>query len=142
MDTQELYRRGLAIRKEIFGKEAVDKRMAAVGDYGAPLQNIVNAYAYGDIWARPGMERKTRSLIVLAMTAAINRPAEFKVHVNGALNNGTPAAWSVKVGMGTFVTIKAVTPDGSWASERQRWWRVRTCSGVRRRLLASSRSEP
>jgi len=80
MDTQELYR--------IFGKEAVDKRMAAVGDYGAPLQNIVNAYAYGDIWARPGMERKTRSLIVLAMTAAINRPAEFKVHVNGALNNG------------------------------------------------------
>ena len=88
MDTQELYRRGLAIRKEIFGKEAVDKRMAAVGDYGAPLQNIVNAYAYGDIWARPGMERKTRSLIVLAMTAAINRPAEFKLHVNGALNNG------------------------------------------------------
>lgn len=88
MDTQELYRRGLAIRKEIFGKEAVDKRMAAVGDFGAPLQNIVNAYAYGDIWARPGMERKTRSLVVLAMTAAINRPAEFKVHVNGALNNG------------------------------------------------------
>src|SRR5882762_3896692 len=91
MDTQELYRRGLAIRKEIFGKEAVDKRMAAVGDYGAPLQNIVNAYAYGDIWARPGMERKMRSLVVLAMTAAINRPAEFKVHVNGALNNGLHA---------------------------------------------------
>lgn len=88
MDTQELYRRGLAIRKEIFGTEAVDKRMAAVGDYGVPLQNIINAYAYGDIWARPGMERKMRSLVVLAMTAAINRPAEFKVHVNGALNNG------------------------------------------------------
>ena len=88
MDLQELYRRGLAIRKEIFGTEAVEKRMAAVGSYGAPLQNIVNAYAYGDIWARPGMERKMRSLVVLAMTAAINRPAEFKVHVSGALNNG------------------------------------------------------
>ena len=88
MDTQELYRRGLANRKEIFGKEAVEERMAALGDYGAPLQNIVNAYAYGDIWARPGMERKMRSLVVLAMTAAINRPAEFKVHVSGALNNG------------------------------------------------------
>jgi 4-carboxymuconolactone decarboxylase len=88
MDMQELYRRGLAIRKEIFGEEAVEKRMAAVGDYGAPLQNIVNAYAYGDVWARPGMERKVRSLVVLAMTAAINRPAEFKVHVHGALNNG------------------------------------------------------
>ncbi|HEX9395620.1 MAG TPA: carboxymuconolactone decarboxylase family protein [Burkholderiales bacterium] len=88
MDTQELYRRGLAIRKEIFGNEAVEKRMAAVGDYGAPLQNFINAYAYGDLWARPGLERKTRSLVVLAMNAAINRPAEFKVHVNGALNNG------------------------------------------------------
>jgi 4-carboxymuconolactone decarboxylase len=88
MDTQELYRRGLAIRKEIFGTEAVEKRMNAVGDYGAPLQNIVNSYAYGDIWARPAMERKIRSLVVLGMTAAINRPAEFKVHLNGALNNG------------------------------------------------------
>lgn len=88
MDMQELYKRGLGIRKEIFGKDAVEKRMAAVGEYGAPLQNIVNAYAYGDIWARPGLERKMRSLVVLAMTAAINRPAEFKVHVAGALNNG------------------------------------------------------
>jgi 4-carboxymuconolactone decarboxylase len=88
MDIQELYKRGLAIRKEIFGKEAVEKRMQAAGEYGAPLQNIVNAYAYGDIWARPGLERKMRSLVVLAMTAAINRPAEFKVHVSGALNNG------------------------------------------------------
>jgi len=88
MDMQELYKRGLGIRKEIFGRDAVEKRMAAVGEYGAPLQNIVNAYAYGDIWARPGLERKMRSLVVLAMTAAINRPAEFKVHVAGALNNG------------------------------------------------------
>jgi 4-carboxymuconolactone decarboxylase len=88
MDTQELYRRGLAIRKEMFGTEAVEKRMTALGEYGAPLQNIINAYAYGDIWARPGMQQKTRSLVVLAMTAALNRPAEFKVHVNGALNNG------------------------------------------------------
>jgi 4-carboxymuconolactone decarboxylase len=88
MDLQELYRRGLALRKEIFGKEAVEKRVASVGEYGAPLQNVVN-YAYGDIWARPGMDRKTRSLLVLAMAAALNRPAEFKVHVNGALNSGS-----------------------------------------------------
>jgi 4-carboxymuconolactone decarboxylase len=88
MDTRELYKRGLAIRKEIFGTEAVDKRMKAVGDYGAPLQHIVNAYAYGDVWARPGMERKIRSLVVLGMTAAINRSTEFKVHMNGAINNG------------------------------------------------------
>ena len=88
MDTQELYRRGVAVRKEIFGSEAVEKRMGALGEFGAPLQNMINAYAYGDIWSRPGLDRKTRSLIVIGMNAAINRAAEFKVHVNGALNNG------------------------------------------------------
>ena len=88
MDTQELYKRGLAVRKEIFGTEAVDKRMNALGDFGAPLQHMINAYGYGDVWSRPGLDRKARSLVVIGMNAAINRPAEFQVHVNGALNNG------------------------------------------------------
>jgi len=88
MDIQELYKRGLALRKKIFGDETVEKRMSAIGEYGKPLQHMVNAYAYGDIWARPGLDNRIRSLVVLGMTAAINRPAEFKVHMNGALNNG------------------------------------------------------
>jgi 4-carboxymuconolactone decarboxylase len=88
MDTQELYKRGVAVRKQIFGADAVDKRMAALGEYGAPLQQMINGYAYGDIWSRPGLERKMRSLVVIGMNAAINRAAEFKVHVAGALNNG------------------------------------------------------
>ena len=88
MDTQELYRRGIAVRKEIFGAEAVEKRMSALGEFGAPLQQLINTYGYGDVWSRPGLDRKTRSLIVIGMNAAINRPAELKVHVNGALNNG------------------------------------------------------
>ena len=88
MDTQELYSRGLAVRKQLFGAEAVEKRMGALGEFGAPLQNMINSYAYGDVWSRPGLERKIRSLVVLAMNAAINRAPEFKVHVNGALTNG------------------------------------------------------
>ena len=91
MDTQELYRRGLAVRKQMFGAEVVEKRMAALGEYGEPLQQMINAYGYGDVWSRPGLERKIRSLVVLGMNAALNRPAEFKVHVNGALNNGATA---------------------------------------------------
>ena len=91
MDTQELYRRGLAVRKQMFGADAVDKRMGALGEFGAPLQQMINAYAYGDVWSRPGLERKIRSLVVIGMNAAINRAAEFKVHVNGALNNGCTA---------------------------------------------------
>ena len=88
MDTVELYRRGVAVRKEIFGNEAVEKRMHAHGEYGKPLQHMINAWGYGDVWSRPGLSRKIRSLVVLGMNAALNRPAEFKVHTHGALNNG------------------------------------------------------
>ena len=91
MDTQELYRRGLAVRKQMFGADTVEKRMAALGQYGEPLQHMINAYGYGDVWSRPGLERKIRSLVVLGMNAAINRPTEFKVHVNGALATGATA---------------------------------------------------
>jgi len=62
--------------------------MNALGEFGKPLQNIVNAYAYGDVWIRPGLPLKIKSLAMLGITAAINRPQEFRVHMNGALNNG------------------------------------------------------
>ena len=88
MDTQELYRRGVDVRKQIFGSEAVEKRMGALGEFGAPLQHLINTYGYGDVWSRPGLERRIRSLVVIAMNAAINRATEFRVHVNGAINNG------------------------------------------------------
>ena len=88
MDTQELYERGLALRKNMFGNEAVDARMQSMGEFGAPLQHIINAYVYGDVWARDGLDQRSRSLAMLGITAAINRPAEFRVHVQGALANG------------------------------------------------------
>jgi 4-carboxymuconolactone decarboxylase len=91
-DTRDLYARGLRRRKKMFGDADVDKRMAASGEFGAPLQNIINAYVYGDIWERDGLSDATRSLVMLAITAAANRPAEFRVHAKGALANGcTPA---------------------------------------------------
>ena len=88
MDTRELKKRGLKLRKEMFGEKAVKQRMSAAGDFGKPLQDIINAYAYGDVWSRAGLEPRIRSLVVLAMMAAANRPAEFSVHVRGALANG------------------------------------------------------
>ena len=87
-DTNELYARGLARRKKMFGEPEVERRMAASGDFGAPLQNIINAYVYGDIWERRGLPDAVRSLVMLAITAAANRPAEFRVHAKGALANG------------------------------------------------------
>lgn len=91
-DTRDLYARGLKRRKKMFGDADVEKRMAASGEFGAPLQNIINAYVYGDIWERDGLSDATRSLVMLAITAAAHRPAEFRVHTKGALANGcTPA---------------------------------------------------
>ena len=91
-DTRDLYTRGLKRRKTMFGDADVEKRMAASGEFGAPLQNIINAYVYGDVWERDGLSDAARSLVMLAITAASNRPAEFRVHAKGALANGCTAA--------------------------------------------------
>ena len=91
MDVKRLYELGLNLRRKMFGGKAVDERMSALGEFGEPLQNIVNAYAYGDVWSRPALPLKTKSLAMLGITAAMNRPQEFRVHVNGALNNGCNA---------------------------------------------------
>ena len=88
MNMQTLYQRGLKLRQALFGEQTVAARMSAAGDFGEPLQNIVNSYCYGDVWSRPGLSMQTKSLAVVAMTAAIDRPKEFCVHVKGALKNG------------------------------------------------------
>ena len=92
VDTGELNARGLLRRKAMFGEADVEKRMAAAGDFGAPLQSIINGYVYGDVWERTGLSSDIRSLMMLAITAASNRPAEFRVHAKGALANGCTRA--------------------------------------------------
>ncbi len=88
MDTQELHDRGLKLRRELFGAAAVEQRANALGEFGAPLQHIINAYAYGDIWSRPGLPLAIKSLAMIAMMAAAGKPAELRVHLKGALKNG------------------------------------------------------
>ena len=88
VDASEMYARGLRRRKQMFGEADVERRMTASGEFGAPLQNIINAYVYGDVWEREGLADDMRSLVMLGITAASNRPAEFRVHAKGALTNG------------------------------------------------------
>ena len=88
MNVSELVARGLRLRKAMFGEADVEKRMQAAGGFGAPLQNVINAYVYGDVWSRTGLTNDIRSLVMLGITAASNRPAEFRVHAKGALTNG------------------------------------------------------
>jgi 4-carboxymuconolactone decarboxylase len=91
MDTRELREKGLKLRREMLGREAVDARMKALGDFGEPLQDIINAYAYGDVWSRPALPLATKSLAMIAMMAATGRANELRVHVKGALANGCTA---------------------------------------------------
>jgi 4-carboxymuconolactone decarboxylase len=91
MDTRELSDKGLKLRQDMFGKDAVAQRMNAFGAFGEPLQNIINAYAYGDVWSRPALPMATKSLAMIAMMAAVGRPNELRVHLKGALTNGCTA---------------------------------------------------
>ncbi len=91
MDTRDLYEKGLKLRREMLGSEAVDKRMNAFGAFGEPLQHIINAYAYGDVWSRSALPPATKSLALVAMMAAGGRANELRVHIKGALRNGATA---------------------------------------------------
>ena len=88
MDIQEQHDRGLALRTEMFGREAVEKRMNAFGEFGKPLQHVINAYAYGDVWQRSALPLATKSLVMVGMMAAAGHPNELRVHLKGALKNG------------------------------------------------------
>jgi len=84
----ELYDRGMKVRREVLGDEYVDRALASLDDFTREFQEMVTEHAWGAIWTRPGLAKKQRSLINLAMLAALNRPEEFELHFRGALKNG------------------------------------------------------
>jgi len=85
---QELFDRGLKIRREVLGAEYVDDSIQNADDFTTPLQELVTQFAWGEVWSRPGLDRRTRSLINIGMISALNRPHELKLHIRGAINNG------------------------------------------------------
>ncbi len=76
------------MRKEVLGAEYVDAAIKGADEFTRDLQNLVTEYAWGEIWSRPGLSRRDRSLLNLAMLTALNRPHEFRLHVRGAIHNG------------------------------------------------------
>ena len=85
---QELYERGMTIRRAVLGDEYVDKSLATADDFSRPMVELSTEYCWGRVWSRPGLARRDRSLLNLAMIAALNRPHELKIHVKGAIANG------------------------------------------------------
>jgi 4-carboxymuconolactone decarboxylase len=88
MSESEAYKAGLAVRKRVLGDKYVTDSIAQADDFSAPLQQYLTEHAWGAVWVREGLTLKTRSMLNLAILTAINRPAELRLHIRGALNNG------------------------------------------------------
>jgi len=88
MDERVRHKEGLKVRRAVLGETYVERAQAAENEFNSAFQDLITRYAWGEIWARPGLPRKTRSLITIAMMVALNRGDELKMHIRGALQNG------------------------------------------------------
>jgi 4-carboxymuconolactone decarboxylase len=87
----DLFARGLALRRQVLGPDYVDRSMASANDFMMAFQRITTEWCWGYAWSRDTLDLKTRSMLNLAMLTALNRAAEIKLHVRGAVNNGVTA---------------------------------------------------
>ena len=86
--SEDAYEAGLKVRREVLGDEHVDRAIAGASEFSAPFQEFITRNAWGAVWTRPGLDRRTRSAITLAVLAALGREGEVGIHVGGALRNG------------------------------------------------------
>jgi 4-carboxymuconolactone decarboxylase len=92
MDEQKRHEEGMRMRRAVLGDAHVDQAIAAQTEFNADFQDLITRYAWGEIWTRPGLDNKTRSLITIAMMVALNRADELKLHLQAALSNGVSQA--------------------------------------------------
>ena len=88
MNDREQHKKGMKVRKQVLGKAHVERAEARKNKFNAPFQDLITRYAWGEIWTRPGLPRKTRSMLTIAMMVALNREEELKLHLRAAANNG------------------------------------------------------
>ena len=85
---KDQFEKGLTIRREVVGDSYVDASLKAADDFSMPMQELVTEFCWGEVWSRPGLDRRSRSILNLGMIAALNRSEELAIHVRGAINNG------------------------------------------------------
>ena len=86
--TDERYERGMAVRRAVLGEEHVERAQAGTTEFTRDFQELITRYAWGEIWTRPGLDRKTRSLLTIAILAALGRSEELRLHVRATRNTG------------------------------------------------------
>lgn len=92
MDDKERFKQGMTVRRAVLGDEWVDRAQAKQNSFTAEFQDFITRYAWGEVWSRPGLDRRSRSLMTLAMMITLGRWEEFRLHVRAALNNGLTVA--------------------------------------------------
>ena len=88
MDDRKRHKAGMKVRRELLGDAHVDRAKANESEFSAPFQDFITRSAWGEIWTRPGLPRKTRSLITIGMMVALNRADELRLHLRAAANSG------------------------------------------------------
>lgn len=119
MDERKRYDEGMKTRRSVLGDAHVDRTLKNRSKFNEPFQELITRYAWGEIWTRPGLPRHTRSLLVIAMTAALNREAEFRLHVRAAASNGvTPdEIKEVLMQAAIYCGVPAANSAFHWAQE-------------------------
>jgi 4-carboxymuconolactone decarboxylase len=115
----DLFKKGLAVRREVLGADYVDASLARADDFNAVFQQMTTEIAWGMAWTRPGLDRKTRSIINLGMLSALNRGAELRLHLKAAVTNGVSRdeIKEVLVQVGAYCGIPAALEAFKIASE-------------------------
>ena len=110
---------GMKVRREVLGNKHVDSAEGKKDSFTEEFQELITRYAWGEIWTRPGLERKTRSCITLAMMIALNREDEFKLHIKAGLNNGLSKDEIKEVILQTaiYAGVPAANSAYHWAQE-------------------------
>ena len=88
MDERKRHKQGMKVRRAVLGHAHVDRAQANENSFNGPFEDLITRYAWGEIWTRPGLPRKTRSLITIGMMVALNRGEELRLHLRAAANNG------------------------------------------------------
>ncbi|MGH9010770.1 MAG: 4-carboxymuconolactone decarboxylase [Acidimicrobiia bacterium] len=109
------YDTGMEIRREVLGDEYVDAALARQDDFTAPFQEFITRYAWGEVWGRPGLDRRTRSCITVALLAALGRQQELGIHLRGALRNGVTPDELREVLLQTAIYAGVPAANGAFA---------------------------
>jgi len=115
----EAFERGLKTRREVLGDKYVDASLNNVNDFNWPMQKLVTEYCWDEVWNRPGLSRRERSILNLGMISALNRQHELRTHVRGALNNGLTREEITEVFLQVAIYCGVPTAIDSFRSAQQ-----------------------